>query len=201
MVASRLAEEFYRPAVVIRTGERFSSGSCRSIPEFNIILALTQCSSLFSHYGGHSQAAGFSLPTRNLPRLQQALLQLATTQLDGVDLRPKLDIDVEVRLSDLAGDTFTLIQTLAPFGRDNPVPTFLSRRLEVVSCRTMGTNEEHLRLKLKQGDMVWDSVGFRLGNYLTEVSTPLDIVYNLEVDRWGGEERLRLNILDFAQSS
>ena len=63
---------------------------------------------------------------------------------------------------------------------------------------TMGGNGEHLRLKLQQGGTVWDGVGFRLGNYLAEASSPLDIVYNLEIDRWSGEERLRLNILDFA---
>jgi len=200
LAAGRLSEEFYRPAVVIRTGDRVSSGSCRSIPEFNIIQALTQCSSLFTHFGGHSQAAGFSLLTRNLPRLQQALLQVATTQLEGVDLRPKLDIDAEVMLSDLGGDTFPIMQKLAPFGRDNPAPTFLSRRVEVVDCHSMGTNGEHLRLKLKQSGTVWDGVGFRLGNYLTEASSPLDIVYNLEIDHWGGEARLRLNILDFAPS-
>ncbi|MFC1928005.1 single-stranded-DNA-specific exonuclease RecJ [Chloroflexota bacterium] len=198
LVASRLSEEFYRPAVVIRTGEKFSSGSCRSIPDFNIIAALTQCSHLFSHFGGHSQAAGFTLPTRNLFRLQQALLQSAATQLEGVDLRPKLDIDAEVMLSDLGGDTFLMIQKLAPFGRGNPTPIFLSRRVEVVECHNLGSNGEHLKLKLKQGGTVWDGVGFRLGNYLAEASSPLDIAYNLEVDRWGGEERLRLNILDFA---
>ncbi|MDH5696214.1 MAG: single-stranded-DNA-specific exonuclease RecJ, partial [Dehalococcoidia bacterium] len=91
LVAGRLAEEFYRPTIVIRTGEKISSGSCRSIPEFNIILALSQCSSLLSQFGGHSQAAGFALPTQNLARLKQHLSQLATTQLDGVDLRRQLD--------------------------------------------------------------------------------------------------------------
>ncbi|GAI39228.1 unnamed protein product, partial [marine sediment metagenome] len=100
-------------------------------------------------------------------------------------------------LPDLGGDTFQTTRQLAPFGRGNPAPTFISRRVEIVDCRTMGGNSEHLRIKLKQGDSVWDGVGFRLGNYLAEVSSPLDIVYNLEVDRWGGEERLRLNILDF----
>ena len=65
----------------------------------------------------------------------------------------------------------------------------------------MGTNGEHLRLKLKQGGTVWDGVGFRLGNYLTDISSPTHIVYNLEVDRWGGGERFRLNILDFALTS
>ena len=198
LVAGRLAEEFYRPTIVIRTGEKISSGSCRSIPEFNIILALSQCSSLLSQFGGHSQAAGFALPTQNLARLKQHLSQLATTQLDGVDLRRQLDIDAEVTLPELSGDTFNTIQQLAPFGRGNPAPTFLSRRAEVVNCQTMGGNGEHLRLKLKQGGIIWDAVGFRLGNYLAEISSHLDVVYNLEIDRWGGKERLRLNILDFA---
>ncbi len=201
LVASRLSEEFYRPAIVIRIGEQTSSGSCRSIPEFNIILALNQCSRLLTQFGGHSQAAGFILPTKNLVRLKQHLSQLATTQLAGVDLRPRLDIDAEVTLPELGGNTFQTIQQLAPFGSGNPVPTFLSRRVEVANCRTMGGNGEHLRLKLRQGGTVWEGVGFRLGNYLAEVSSPLDIVYNLEVDRWSGEERLRLNILDFTPAS
>jgi len=198
LVASRLSEEFYRPAIVIKSGEKICIGSCRSIPEFNIIAALNQYSHLLSQFGGHSQAAGFTLPTRNLARLQESLLQLATTQLAGVDLRPRLDIDAEVALPDLGGDTFQITQQLAPFGRGNPLPTFLSRRVEVIDCRTMGNDGEHLRLKLKQGGTRWDGVGFRLGNYLAEVASPLDIVYNLEIDRWHGEERLRLNILDFA---
>ena len=201
LAASRLSEEFYRPAIVIKTGKQICTGSCRSIPEFNIIHALKQCSSLFFHFGGHAQAAGFSLPTKNLARLKQTLLQLASTELVGVELRPHLDIDAEITLPNLAGDTFPSIQQLAPFGHSNPVPTFLSRGVEVIDCQTMGSSSEHLRLKLKQGGTVWDGVAFRLGNYLAEVSSPLDIVYNLEVDRWGGEERLRLNILDFAPPS
>jgi single-stranded-DNA-specific exonuclease len=201
LVASRLSEEFYRPAVVVKVGEQVSGGSCRSIPEFNIILALNQCHSLLSHFGGHSQAAGFTLPTRNLPQLYEHLLQIATTQLEGVDLRPRLDIETEVTLLDLGGDTFQLIQQLAPFGQGNPMPTFLSRGVEVIECQTMGNSGNHLRFKLGQEGTVWDCVGFRLGNYRAEVSPLIDIVYNLEVDRWGGEEKLRLNILDFAPVS
>jgi single-stranded-DNA-specific exonuclease len=197
LVAGRLSEEFYRPVIVIRTGERMSGGSCRSIPEFDIIHALNQCSHLLTQFGGHSQAAGLSLQTRNLPRFQRELLELAAAGLQGVDLRPKIDIDAEVRLSDLGGNTFSTIQKMAPFGQGNPAPTFLSRKVEVVDCRTMGDGDEHLRMKLKQNDTVWDGVGFGLGNYLGEVASPLDIVYNLEIDRWGGQERLRLNILDF----
>ncbi|MFC2056473.1 single-stranded-DNA-specific exonuclease RecJ, partial [Chloroflexota bacterium] len=188
LVAGRLSEEFYRPVIVIRTGEQMSGGSCRSIPEFDIISALNQCSHLLTHFGGHSRAAGLGLRTKNLPRLQQELIELAATELAEVDLRPKVDIDAEVMLSDLAGDTFSEIQKLAPFGQSNPTPTFLSRRVEVVDCRTMGNKGDHLRMKLKQDGTVWDGVGFGLGNYLNEVASSLDIVYNVEIDRWSGKE-------------
>jgi single-stranded-DNA-specific exonuclease len=201
LVASRLSEEFYRPAVVVRVGEQVSSGSCRSIPEFNITLALNQCRNLFLHFGGHSQAAGFTLLTRNLSRLREHLLKMANSQLVGVDLCPRLDIEAEVALSDLGGGTLQMLQKLAPFGQDNPVPTFLSCGIEVVNCQTMGNNGGHLRFKLRQGGSIWDGVAFRLGNCLAEVSPLVDIVYNLEVDRWCGEEKLRLNILDFAPAS
>jgi single-stranded-DNA-specific exonuclease len=200
LVASRLAEEFYRPAVVIKTGEKTSSGSCRSIPEFNIIAALKESQHLLSQFGGHSQAAGFTLPTRNLPRLEETLVNMATAQLREVDLRPGLDIDAEVTLPSLGGDTFQMTQQLAPFGRGNPFPTYLSRSVEVMDCRTMGNSGEHLRLKLRQDGARWDSVAFRLGNYLADITPTLDIVYNLEIDRWQGKETLRLNILDFAPS-
>lgn len=201
LVASRLAEEFYRPAIVIRIGDNSSGGSCRSIPEFNIIAALRQCHNLLTRYGGHSQAAGLTLPTRNFPQLKQQLIQIATTQLAGIDLRPSLDIDVEVTLPELGGDTYGTLQQLAPFGCGNPVPTFLSRQLEIAEYRTMGNNGNHLRLKLRQGGTVWDAVGFGLGNYLAKASSPIDVVYNLEVDQWSGKDRLRLNILDFTPTN
>ncbi len=201
LVANRLADEFYRPAVVIRTGDRISSGSCRSIPEFNIIQALNQCGSLFLHFGGHAQAAGFTILTRNLPRLRQVLLESATRGLEDVDLRPRLDIDAEVKLSDLGGDTYPMIRKLAPFGQGNPVPVFISRNVEVVETRTMGNGGEHLRFRFRQNGTTWDAVGFRLGNYLSEVISPLDIVYTLEIDSWGGQDTLRLNVIDFAPGS
>ena len=196
--AGRLSEEFYRPTVVIKTGKQLSNGSCRSIPEFNIVQALNQCRHLFTNFGGHPQAAGFTLPTKNLPRLKKALLELASAGLAGVDLRPHLDIDAEIRLTDLGGDTFPALGKLAPFGKGNPHPTFLSRKVEVLDCRVMGASREHLKLRLRQDGFVWGGVAFQAGDYLKEIAPVMDIVYNLEVDQWRGEERLRLNLLDFA---
>ncbi len=199
LVAHRLTEEFYRPSVVIELGEKMSSGSCRSIPEFDIIANLNRCHSLFTQFGGHSQAAGFTIPTRNVPRLEAMLAELAASQLAGIELLPRIDIDAELTLHQLGGNTYQITQQLAPFGQANPPPTFIARRVDVVQCRTMGNTNNHLRLKLRQNNSVWDGVAFGLGNHCAEVASPLDIVFNLEIDRWNGKELLRLNILDFAQ--
>jgi single-stranded-DNA-specific exonuclease len=201
LVAGRLAEEFYRPAIVIHTTETQSHGSCRSIPEFNMIAALNRFSHLFSRFGGHSQAAGFTMPTVKLPELEDGLIKIAAGELAGVELMPHLNIDARIKLTELAGDAYQSIQSLSPFGIGNPVPLFLSEGVEVLDKRTMGNNGEHLRLKLRQNDSVWDCVGFRLGNHQEELSSRLDIVYNVEVDNWGGRNQLRLNILDFKSSA
>ena len=201
LVAGKLAEEFYRPAVVVRAGEKVSTGSCRSIPEFNIARALEQCRSLLTEFGGHSQAAGFTLPTQSLPRLRETLLELASKALTGVELKPRLDIDAEISLSHISGSAFREIQSLAPFGQGNPVPVLLSRRVKVADCVAMGNGGGHLRFKLAQGNRSWQGVAFGFGDCLGEVSPYLDIVYNLEIDWWGGEGKLRLNILDFAPSA
>lgn len=196
-VAGKLVEEYYRPVVIVNIDDKNASGSCRSIPEFNIINALSQCGGLLSRYGGHAQAAGFTTTAKNLPLLQKALNEIAETQLKGVDLRPRLDIDAEVALPELGGNTYQLIQKLAPFGKGNPVPTFVSRGVEVLSFRTMGNGQQHLRLKLRQKGSTWEGVAFKMGDSLMEVADFLDIAFNLEMDRWGGMETLRLNIVSF----
>jgi single-stranded-DNA-specific exonuclease len=197
LVAGRLSEEFYRPVILFKFGAEICRGSGRSIPEFDLMAALKDCRDLLSNFGGHTKAAGFSVPTTNLPQLQKRLLTLAEAQLAGIDLRPHIDIDAEVPLSVFAGETFKDIQRLAPFGSGNPLPAFVSRHVEIVDQRPIGSQGEHLGLKLKQEGIAWDAIGFRFGNRAQEVTTYLDIAYNLDIDRWNGGERLRLKLLDF----
>jgi single-stranded-DNA-specific exonuclease len=197
LVAGRLSEEFYRPVILFKFGAETCRGSGRSIPEFDLMAALKDCRDLLSNFGGHTKAAGLSVPTANLPQLQKRLLALAEAQLAGIDLRPHIDIDAEVPLSVFAGETFKDIQRLAPFGSGNPLPAFVSRHVEIVDQRPIGSQGEHLGLKLKQGGIAWDAIGFRFGNRAQEVTTYLDIAYNLDIDRWNGGERLRLKLLDF----
>jgi single-stranded-DNA-specific exonuclease len=201
LVAGKLTEEFYRPSIAIKIGDNYCYGSCRSIPEFDIIQAISQCHSLLSQFGGHAKAAGFSLPTQNLACFQEQLGRLAATRLADLELCPRLDIDAQVMLDELNGDTFRAIQMLAPFGQGNPLPTFLSRSVLVADGSLMGNNGNHLRLKLKQGDLTWDAVAFGMGDRLPGMHSVIDIVYNLEMNKWEGEERLRLNILDLKLTS
>ncbi len=197
LVASRLTEEFYRPSVVIHTAGELSHASCRSIPEFDIIAALNRFGGLFTRYGGHAAAAGFTLPTKNLPRVEEELSVMVAEALAGIELRPRLDIDAVVTLPEMGGDTYQETQLLAPFGIGNPVPTFLSRGVRVLEWRPMGDTGDHLRLKLRQGGTVWDAVAFRLGSHREELGGDIDVVFNLEIDNWNGKRQLRLNVLDF----
>lgn len=200
LVASRLSEEFYRPSIVIHVAEDVCHASCRSIPEFDIIAALNKFSKYFQRYGGHAAAAGFTMDTDKLAKLEQELSFYAAEKLAGVTLRPHLNIDAEVNLKDLGGNTYATTQMLAPFGIGNPVPVFMSRGVELVEKRTMGVTGDHLRMKLRQSNAYFDAVAFRFGNHINEFAPRIDVVYNLEIDTWNGRNQLRLNILDFKKS-
>jgi single-stranded-DNA-specific exonuclease len=198
LVASKLVDEFYKPAIIINLGPELCQGSCRSIAEFDIVSVLAECHDLLTAFGGHPLAAGFTVARRNLAQLEQRLVKLATDKLGHLELRPELVIDAELPLTVLAGDTFNLIQKLSPFGWGNPQPTFLTRQVEVIECRNFGNQGEWLRLKLKQGNVTWQAVDFESQEKREEIPSYIDVVYNLEKSRWNGEEVLSLNLLDFA---
>lgn len=201
VVAGKLAEEFYRPAVVLELGPEVSRGSARSIPEFNLIAALTQCRDLFLRLGGHAHAAGFTLPTARVGELKKCLLEIAAKELAGVELYPSLTIDAAIPLSQLNPQTLPWLEKMAPFGPGNPPPCFLSRQVRPLEIHPLGPQGEHLSLKLRSGSVTWRAVGFGLGSEASRLRAPLDIVYTLGTDNWaGGPEALELNLLDVVSS-
>ena len=198
LVAGKLVDEFYKPAIIISLGPELCQGSCRSIAEFDVTAALGECHNLLTTFGGHPLAAGFTVTRQNLAQLEECITRLATDQLGQLDLRPEIVIDAELPLSTFTGETFNLIQKLSPFGRGNPQPTFLTRQVEVIECRNFGNQGEWLRLKLKQGNITWQAVDFESRRTREEIPSHVDIVYNLKKSRWNGEEVLSLNLRDFA---
>ncbi|MBN2304644.1 MAG: single-stranded-DNA-specific exonuclease RecJ [Anaerolineae bacterium] len=196
LVAGRLCEEFYRPAVVIEQGETESRGSCRSIMEFNITQALDQCTELLVRHGGHAQAAGFTVRNENLPLLRDRLMALAAEALAGCDLRPTMDIDAEVPFDYLTMDLAHHLQQLEPTGAQNPAPALLTRRMRVVDYKRVGQDGRHLRLKLTNGTTFIDGIAFKLGHWSERMPLHLDAIYRLEINEWNNTSRLQLNVQD-----
>jgi len=197
IAAGRLVEEFYKPAIIINLGDDLCRGSCRSIAEFNIVLALEECRELLVGFGGHPRAAGFTVKRQNLAQLEERLMSRGESQLSKLALKPELTIDADISLSALDGETLPLIQKLAPFGQGNPQPTFLSRGVEVVECRKIGGKGEYLKLKLAQDKAVWEAVDFNRRVPAEGIPPSIDVVYRLGKSYRGGEEVLCLNLVDF----
>ena len=197
IVAGRLAEDYYRPAVVYEMGDSTSRASCRSIPEFDITGALRACPDLMLRFGGHRAAAGFSADNANLPALKEALVREAARELAGIELSPMIDIDAAIPLHRVNGALIQEISRLAPFGEANPQPTFLSRDLEVADLRVIGSDGTHLRLSLRDGRMTWPAIAFGFGEAGVEIGQRLDVVYTFATDR-GTEGGLELRVKDMA---
>ncbi len=200
LVASKLAEEFYRPAIVMELAPERSRGSARSIPEFDITAALDQCADLLQRYGGHAAAAGLTLETRNLPALKARLEEIARERLRGLDLVPTLSIDAEATLDQITPELCRYISLLEPFGYANPEPLFLTRRVRVRDYRLVGEDAKHLRLTLSWASRTWVAIGFRMGQRAGEVGEFVDIVYTPRLSRWGDQEGVELHLRDFRPS-
>ena len=198
LAASRVTEEFYRPALIASRGEEFTKGSARSIPEFHITEALDQCADLLVRYGGHAAAAGFTVKNENVPALQERLFNIAQQQLDVNELCPTITVDGEVNLRGVRPALVEAITALAPFGCGNPTPCFLTRGLRVKYLKPVGHEERHLRLILDDGNQTWNGIAFRQGHWARELQTSqyIDVVYNLEFNEWNGDRTIQLNIKD-----
>jgi single-stranded-DNA-specific exonuclease len=202
LAAGRLAEEFYRPAIVVERGKEFSKASARSIPEFHITKAFDEIGDLLVQYGGHAAAAGFTVRTERLPEVQRRLLEIAEKQLVDVELTPSLFVDAEVPLYTLSWDDYHALQRLAPFGYGNQRPLLVSRGLYVRHARAVGREGRHLKLYVEdRGGKVWDVIAFRQGQWARRLPDLIDLAYYLERNEWNGRVTLQLNAQDIHPSA
>jgi single-stranded-DNA-specific exonuclease len=200
LVASRLADDLYRPCVVYSPDGTISRASARSIEEFDMASALRECGDLFLRFGGHRQAAGFTADNERLPEIRERLVACARERLAGLDLTPVIDVDAVVPLADIGGEEIRWLQRMAPYGVGNTEPVFWSRGVTVVEGRTVGADDQHLRLKLKDARVVWPAIGFGLGDVPVRAGSKVDIVYSIGSDR-GGYGSLQLLLHDLTPSA
>ena len=196
LAASRLADQYYRPAIVGHIDEETTVCSCRSIAEFHITDALDECADLLVRHGGHAAAAGFTIRNENVGAFLKKMREIAEKELAGVDLRPVLVADMEVPLSELSFEMLDHLNYLEPTGYGNPRPIFVSRGLQVKSARTVGRDKTHLKLKVSDGKVDMDGIAFRLGHLKPDLPAKIDLLYTFEVNEWRGRKSLQLNVKD-----
>lgn len=196
LAASRLADSYYRPAIVGQVKEEETVCSCRSIAEFHITDALDECSELLVKHGGHAAAAGFTIRNENVGEFLQKMNKIAERDLADVDLHPVLVADMEVPLSDLSFEMLEHLNYLEPTGYGNPRPVFVSRNLSLKSARTVGRDKSHLKLKVSDGKVDMDGIAFRLGHLKPDLPKRVDLLYTFEVNEWQGRKSLQLNVKD-----
>jgi len=200
LVAGKLMEEFYRPAVVLAPRENYWVASARSIEEFNIIEAIRTCAEFLGPHGGHRKAAGFTIEENKISLVRQRLIELAQQKLDKKNLKPTLTIDTELSLKDLSLTLCDQLAALAPFGEGNPQPVFATRNIQVVEARLIGSGSQHLKLQVmsSKSQVKLEAIGFGFASFFSQLppQMPIDIAYNLVADQWNGKRKIQLKLKD-----
>lgn len=205
LIAGRLTEKYYLPSIVISLGESVSKGSCRSIKELNIIETLREFSDLFIDLGGHAGAAGFSIKTKNIPTLEAKITKFVNNKLAMVTLKPEKFIDAQMKLSAVNNKNCRLIKKLEPFGIENSEPVFLFKQVRVVEKRIIGTNGDHLKLKIddpkttRTENILVDSIAFKKGDFDSKIKTGdvIDFTASLVLNIWNDRVSPQLVVKDF----
>jgi len=212
LIAGKLTDEFSRPAFILNCGKKISGGSCRSIPSFNIIEALSQAQKILEEFGGHKGAAGFKVENKNLEKLRKKLEAIADREIKEEDLAPAVEIDAEVDAENMHLDFSGEVEKMAPFGEGNPEPVFILRNMRIAEMRAVGNGEKHLKLSLlpaqnergrkndSSTNKIFRAIGFNLGDWSVsnriKLNDRIDIAFTLSVNDWNGYSNLEFKIID-----
>jgi single-stranded-DNA-specific exonuclease len=195
IVASKLAERYLVPAVVITFANGSGRGSARSVPHVNIVQILDKASHLLERYGGHAQAAGLSIHVSKVREFQKAF-ERSCEETGAVKKPPELTVDAAIPAEDLTPSLAREIEMLEPFGLGNPEPVFCVNDFTVAEQRIVGAN--HLKIKLMHipSRNRFDSIGFGMKNKMIETGSTVKVAFTPQMNFWNGLASLQLKIKD-----
>ena len=196
LIASRLVEAHYLPAIVVAVGEKTSKGSVRSVAGFNIIAFLRQFSSMVIDIGGHPMAAGFTIETERIEEFKKVLFREAEKNISDDLLQRKIKIDMELPFSFLDLKLYLSLQKLAPFGQGNPEPLFVSKNVRIEDVRFVGRDKKHASLIFSQNGKLIRGIYFNCKDKNLKKGDAVNIAYSLEKDDWNGNGKVQLKIRD-----
>lgn len=195
LIASRLAEMYYLPTLVMRAADGKVRGSARSIEGYHITQALETCHDLLERYGGHAQAAGFTLDPQQIEAFRDRIEAHAEARLtDSPLLERRLEVDAIVGLGELTLEAVRALAELEPCGEGNPSPSLATLGLRVLKARVVGSDGKHLRLRLGDGRDAITAIAFRMG-HLAEEHPPggqVDVVYTPSVNEYNGSTSVQM---------
>lgn len=201
LAASRIAEQLYRPTIVLSMEDGYGHGSARSIADYHLLDALETCPDLFEQFGGHAAAAGMKISEENIASLRQALNLHATENITGDALIPELKIDALITPKTLDLKLVQDISVLEPFGAGNPKPVFTTKDL-ILMDEPYVMKEKHLKMYLldnatgKRFEAVWWDGASKLKGRTLKPKARIELAYTVEANSWQGNTRLQLVVED-----
>jgi single-stranded-DNA-specific exonuclease len=200
IVASRLVERYHRPAILIALpqGDGLARGSARSIPGFDMLAAITECSTHLHRFGGHPAAAGFDIRPDRVDAFRAHFGQHARSLLPEEPV-PVVRIDLDICLAEVTPELVRYQAYVGPFGAGNPTPVYVLAGVTVAEARTVGGDRRHLRLRLQDGPSTLPAIGFDMASShgpLARPGTVVDAAVQLEEDRWNGRCRIQARLVD-----
>jgi len=198
IVAARLVDRFYRPAILISLRNGIGKGSGRSIADFNIYQGLKKCDSLLLSYGGHQYAAGISIREEDIEEFKHLLEGVIREDIQPVNMISQTTIDAQCQLHDVNHDLLAQIAMLAPFGSRNPEPVLCVRNVNVTASNVVGNN--HLRLRLNGDGVSCNGIWFSKGHFIKQLTsgTTSDIAFTPQFNYWNGVNEIQLKMKDMS---
>jgi single-stranded-DNA-specific exonuclease len=199
IVASKLVDAFYRPAIVLSVDGEIAHGSCRSIPGFDMLACLESCAPLMKRFGGHKAAAGLQLESARIREFRFAVNAHADTLLGPDDLRPSLWLDGPLAFSDINEQVMSEFARLAPFGPGNPRPRFHTGPVAIVDGPRL-LKDRHLKMTVKQNGRILRAIQWNAAEHndrLTSLKEGVEIAYTIEENEYQGTKYVELRLEDF----
>jgi len=200
IVASRITEKYFKPTILICLEGDEGKGSGRSVPGFDLHDALVQSADYLKKFGGHEMAVGLSLERKNIEEFKKYFEKIAENQ-NVKQIVSVINIDCEITKKDLKKEIVEELKMLEPFGEQNKQPLVVYKNLKIASIRALSEGK-HLKLALRDENDIIDAIGFNIGelseHYL--IGDKIDVVGNLEINSFNGQEKVQINIKDIMKS-